>query len=115
MGRLTLFLESFGVEEVILLEVVSEGGEAEVGDLQVVKVDGGVLVVDEDSIWQKPVKLIEEAECNDSSGTIDRAIEKVGFRSPTPPSERILRMGFLICRHRGNGELVLILLHLSVN
>lgn len=35
------------------------------------KVDGGVLVVDEDPVWQKPVKLEEEDEGNESSGTID--------------------------------------------
>lgn len=44
-----------------------------------------------------------------------RTMGAVGFRSPTPQSPRILRMGFLICPRRGNGELVLILLHLSVN
>lgn len=45
--RSILFLESFGVEAVVLLKVVGEGGEAEVGELQVAKVDGGVLVVEE--------------------------------------------------------------------
>lgn len=61
------------------------------------------------------MKLEEEDVGNDSSGTIDRTMGEVAFQSSTPPSNRILRMGFLMCPRRGNKEFVLILLSMSVN